>query len=766
MLKKVFVVVLVAVLSQVMMAVGVDERAISIVPVPVEMEIGQGSFTIVPKSIIIVSDKTKQVGEYLSDKLAPAMGFELKVKKAGLFQSKKNNIFLTIKSDLKELGAEGYELKVLKDHVEIKAADAAGVFYGCQTLMQLLPGAVAGNEKAEGVEWSVPAVTIKDMPRFKWRGLHLDVCRHFMPKEFVLKFIDLLAMHKMNTMHWHLTEDQGWRIEIKKYPKLTEVGAWRKETTIGRNQPGPGDGIKHGGFYTQEDVKEIVAYAKERFITIVPEIEMPGHAQAAISAYPEYACVDGPFEVWTRWGVSNNVYCAGDDATYTFLEDVLDEVLELFPSEFIHIGGDECPKSNWKKCPKCQAKIKAEGLHDEHELQSYLVKHFDKYLASKGRRLIGWDEILEGGLAPGAAVMSWRGVSGGIKAAKAGHDVVMAPNSHLYLDHYQGDRRYEPLAIGGFSPLSRVYSYEPIPAELSADEAKHVLGAQAQLWSEYIPTTEHLEYMAYPRGAALAEVVWSSKENKSWEGFTGRLGKHLDRLDAVGVNFRVPEPAGLRAKQVFTKDAMLKLDAPFAGARMRYTLDGSEPTKDSPLYTGPVKVTEDTVVMARTFMPSGKTSVAARGEFKRTVPKDSVKVEKTEPGLGYVYVEGSFSKMPDFSKLTPTKTGVQEVIAIPAGAENKFAVEFTGYVKIPMFGLYDFYTTSDDGSKLYIGDELVVDNDGLHSSTEKSGQVLLKPGLHPIRVGYFEAGGAKVLKVQYQGPGVKKSNIPAKMLVH
>ena len=767
MLKKVLIAVVFSIALQFGYVSAADSSTISIIPKPVAMEVGEGCFVLTAKTKIIVSKETSDVGQFLAEKLSPATGYGLKVKKPGLFQSKKNTVILKINSKLSDLGDEGYKLTVSQKGILIEAPKAAGVFYGCQSLLQLLPPAIMSSQSVDGIEWSVPAVEITDKPRFQWRGLHMDVCRHYMPKEFVLKYIDLLALHKMNTLHWHLTEDQGWRIEIKKYPKLTEIGSKRKETIVGHGGSSRTfDGIEHSGFYTQQDVKEIVAYAKKRFITVVPEIEMPGHAQAAISAYPEYACTEGPFEVWTKWGVSDNVYCAGNEATYIFLENVLDEVLELFPSKFIHVGGDECPKTKWKKCPKCQAKIKQEGLHNEHELQSHLIKHFDKYLTSKGRRLIGWDEILEGGLAPGAAVMSWRGESGGIKAAKAGHDVTMAPNSHTYFDHYQGDPKSEPLAIGGFLPLKKVYSYDPIPEALTEEEAKHILGAQGQLWSEYIPTPEHMEYMAYPRGAALAEVVWSQKDARNWDDFVGRLATHLNRLDTYGVNFRVPEPAGLEQNRSFSKDMTVELKVPFAGARVRYTLDGTEPTEDSPVYTDPIKLTKNTVTTARTFMANGKTSVAARGTYRKVTPKDPVKVDKTEPGVSYRYFEGSYKSVPDFSKLTPAKTGVQESFGIPGGGSGNFAVELAGYIKIPMFGLYTFYTTSDDGSRLWVAGELVVDNDGLHSSSEKSGQILLKPGLHPIKVGYFEAGGAKVLKVGYQGIGAKKKAVPANMLVH
>ncbi len=513
--------------------------SVSVIPAPVQMELREGTFSLTPKTKIVVDVQTANLGEQLKAMLSPATGYSLSIVDKSA--SSGNAIYLKLDPALKDLGEEGYRLTVSNKNVTITAAKPAGVFYGIQTLRQLLPAEIFKPEPAKGVNWQAPCIAIEDTPRFQWRGMHLDVARHFMPKEFVKKYIDLLAIHKMNTFHWHLTEDQGWRIEIKKYPKLTELGAWRKETVIGHNT-GKYDGKRHGGFYTQDDVREIVEYARQRYITVVPEIEMPGHSLAALVGYPELSCTGGPFKVRTMWGVEADVYCAGNDEVFGFLEDILTEVLDLFPSEFIHIGGDECPKARWEKCPKCQARIKAEGLKDEHELQSWFIKRFDVFLTERGRRLIGWDEILEGGLAPGAAVMSWRGQSGGIAAARAGHDVVMAPNSHTYFDHYQADPKKEPMAIGGFLPLEKVYGYNPIPAKLTAEEGKHILGAQAQIWTEYIPNSKQVEYMAFPRECALAEVVWTPVENKNYQDFHTRLETHMKRLDNLAVNARPLDP--------------------------------------------------------------------------------------------------------------------------------------------------------------------------------------------------------------------------------
>lgn len=509
----------------------------NLVPFPASYKAGSGSFRLNAQTTIVARDALEPLGFQLRSYLAPATGLPLRVVGRG----GANTIHLRLVTGLSRLGKEGYGLSVKEDRVEITAPEPAGIFYGIQTLRQLLPSEVFRSAKVDGVDWSAPACQIEDMPRFSWRGGHLDVGRHFFPKEFLLKFIDLLALHKLNTFHLHLTEDQGWRIEIKRYPKLTEVGAWRKNTMLTYDPP-TFTGNPHGGFYTQDELREVVAYAKARFVNVVPEIEMPGHAQAAIASYPDLGNVpDRQLEVATRWGVIPHVFNV-EDSTIKFLQNVLVEVMDIFPSPFIHIGGDECPKDEWKASPRAQQKIKDLGLKDEHELQSWFIKQMDTFLTSKGRRLIGWDEILEGGLAPGAAVMSWRGEDGGIASANAGHDVVMAPNGFTYFDYYQGPREKEPHAIGGFIDIEKVYGYDPLPAAIAADKAKHVLGGQFQLWSEYIPNTKHVEYMAFPRGCAMSEVLWSPKSNRNYDAFMSRLPFHLDRLAALDVNFRRLDP--------------------------------------------------------------------------------------------------------------------------------------------------------------------------------------------------------------------------------
>jgi hexosaminidase len=523
-------------------ALFVTADTLSIVPWPVRLERHAGRFTLTRGTVIATDAAMREVGYTLADLLFPATGFRLPVQS----RAPGPGAVISIRRDttLARLGEEGYRLDVAAARVTIRAPAPAGAFYAVQTLRQLLPAEIVREAPVTGQTWTMPAVSIEDQPRFPWRGGHLDVGRHFMPKEFVKKFIDLLALHKLNRFHWHLTEDQGWRLEIRKYPRLTAVGAWRRETLVGRQRAYADttewrfDGRPHGGFYTQDDVREIVAYARARFVTVVPEIEMPGHAQAAIAAYPELGNTGEALATSTHWGVHAHILNA-EEATVRFMQDVLAEVLELFPDRYVHIGGDEAVKTEWQASERAQARIRELGLKDEAELQSWFIHRMDEFLSGRGRTLVGWDEILEGGLAPNAVVMSWRGMAGGIAAAKAGHDVVMTPTSHTYFDYYQSrDTTGEPLAIGGYLPLDTVYAFEPVPPELAPDEARHILGAQGQVWTEYIPHPKRVEYMAFPRLSALAEVVWTPRQRKDYADFTARLDTHLKRLEILDVNYR------------------------------------------------------------------------------------------------------------------------------------------------------------------------------------------------------------------------------------
>ena len=512
------------------------------------------------------------------------------------------------------MGTEGYKLSVTPTQINITAATAQGFFYGVQTLLQLLPTEVFSEKSLRSkVNWIVPCVEIEDKPRYAYRGLHLDAGRHFQPVSFVKKYIDIMALHKMNNFHWHLTEDQGWRIEIKKYPKLTEVGAWRNETLIGHNSDRPQkfDGQRYGGFYTQDEIREVVAYAQERFINIIPEIEMPGHALAALAAYPELSCDPTKnYKVATSWGVFEDVFCPSEK-TFSFLQDVLTEVMDLFPSKYIHIGGDECPKTAWKNSTFCQDLMKKEGLKDEHELQSYFIQRIEKFINSKGRSIIGWDEILEGGLAPNATVMSWRGIEGGISAAQEDHDVIMTPSSHCYFDYYQADPETEPLAAGGLISLETVYGYEPTPDVLNNQQAKHILGAQGNVWTEYMRYTGTVEYMVYPRAIALAEVLWSPKSRRNFGDFVTRLQFHFKRLDRLNLNYskRLYDVNMDFVSENATPSVILSSEV--KNTEIHYTTDGSQPTMRSSLYTKPFKIEDFKMVRAASFqngIPLSKTT--------------------------------------------------------------------------------------------------------------------------------------------------------------
>ena len=574
----------------------VNADGFNIIPYPSSITAKSGAFEINSDTKIVANDAAKKVAVQLAEKLKTATDFDL------TFANDRTRNAIIFELDESIEHDEGYTLSVSNDKILAKAKTENGLFYAMQTLRQLLPNEIESQSIVKDVKWSVPAVDIADEPRFVYRGMHLDESRHFHGTETVKEFIDQLAYHKMNYFHWHLTDDQGWRIEIKKYPKLTEMSSQRNGTLIGHYNDFPQqyDGKPYGGFYTQEQIKEIVAYATERFITVVPEIEMPGHAQAVFKAYPELSCEPNKtYEVMQLWGVSDNVFCP-TEATFEFLEGVIDEVVELFPSKYIHVGGDECPKTKWKESAFCQALIKEKGLEDEHGLQSYFIQRIEKYINTKGKQIIGWDEILEGGLAPNATVMSWRGIEGGIEAAKQKHDVVMTPTSFCYLDYYQSAHPDEPLAIGGFLPLEKIYNYEPIPEELTEEEAKHILGTQVNLWTEYIPTKEKLHYMAFPRLCAISETAWSTKDIRNFDKFIPRIAKHIERLKLMGIN---------SANHLYEIDSKTESDngivrlalSTLAEAKIYYTIDDSEPSESSTLYEDNIGISKTTKIKAQAF---------------------------------------------------------------------------------------------------------------------------------------------------------------------
>ena len=595
---------------------GSHDPQIAIVPYPNHLEAGRGTYRVTDRPVTCDSrtdERTQRAVVGFAARLATVTGGTNPVTVADEVPASGIR-FVTDES----LPAEGYELNVDGEGIEVRASQFPGFLYALQSLEQLLPAAVYGTEPAPDAAWEVPCVKIADAPRFAYRGMHLDVARHFFSVDEVKRYIDVMAIHKLNTLHWHLTDDQGWRIEIKRYPELTAVGSIRKATVV-RKEWGTYDGTPYGGFYTQDEIRDVVKYAADRGVTVIPEIDLPGHMLAALTAYPELGCTGGPYEVWGRWGVADDVLCPGREKTFEFLEGVLTEVMELFPSEYIHIGGDECPKVRWEKCPRCQAKIRQLGLKDdgehtaEHYLQSYVTDRIGKFLAQHGRRIIGWDEILEGRAPSDAVVMSWRGSEGGIAAAKLGHDVIMTPNSHFYFDYYQSlDTDAEPFGIGGYIPMEQVYSYDPAFPELTPEQQKHILGVQANLWTEYVLSDEHLEYMLLPRLAALSEVQWCQPETKDWNRFIGSF--RMDEIySQMGYEF---------AKHIFGVTASYAVDpekggvvmtlTTQGGAPIRYTLDGSDPTASSPLYKAPVTIGESCTFKAAALREGMQTPVYAR----------------------------------------------------------------------------------------------------------------------------------------------------------
>ena len=616
------------------------EADINIIPKPEHSVLNPGSFQFNQDTKFYISDENQRpIAQILASKFKTAAGWDL-----GITTEQPATNYVAFKTN-DSLPDEAYKLNIKNQIISIEANSYNGFLYGLESVRMLLPNAIESSSLVDG-DWLVPNIEITDGPRFKWRGLMLDLSRHFFDKEYIKKTIDRLAFLKMNTLHLHLVDDQGWRIEIKKYPKLTEIGAYRvnqeDKPWSGRRTTDPSEKGTYGGFLTQEDAKEIVAYAQTRGVNVVPEIEMPAHVMSAIASYPELSCQGKPVAVpsGSVWPITD-IYCPGKESTFDFLEDVLTEIMAIFPSKYIHVGGDEATKTNWKTCPYCQKRIKEEHLANVEELQSYFIKRIERFLSSKGRTLIGWDEILEGGLAPGATVMSWRGVKGGLEASEQGHDVVMTPGTHCYFDHYQGPQDSEPLAFGGFTPLSKVYTFDPVVDGMTPEQAKHVLGGQANLWAEYIPTTAHSEYMIYPRLAALSETLWSPKDNRSWDEFTPRIKHMMKRFGTMGINY---------AKSAYTVTSETKVDTltntitvnlknEFPNSDIRYVLNNADINTEAIPFTAPIKITETTSITASLFendAPVGRV-FSKTYTFDKAVGKKVIyqtKYSKNYPGTG------------------------------------------------------------------------------------------------------------------------------------
>jgi hexosaminidase len=732
-----------------------------IIPAPVSIKKNPGTFILSRQTSIVADSPDNKAVLFLADYLHSKKMLNIQPK-SNDGNEIINRIVLT-SAGTDGLPAEGYRLTITPEKITI-AGKGAGLFYGIQTLIQLIP--------AEGMaSLSLPCIQIEDYPRFGYRGMMLDVCRHFFSVEFVKKYIDLMAAYKFNTFHWHLTDDQGWRIEIKKYPRLTTIGSQRAQTVIGNfhdRTPQQFDNTPCGGYYTQDQIRDVVKYAADRYITIIPEIEMPGHSEAALAAYPELSCDPSrTYKVSETWGVFYDVYCPSEK-TFTFLEDVLTEVMDLFPSKYIHIGGDEVPKNVWKESPFCQKLIKKLKLKNEEGLQSYFIQRIEKYVNSKGRRIIGWDEILEGGLSPNATVMSWRGEAGGIAAAQQNHDVIMTPGSGgLYLDAAQGKLSDEPVGIGGYSPLQKTYSYNPTPASLTPDQQKHILGAQANLWTEYIPTEAKADYMLLPRLLAVSELNWTPLANKNFNDFANiRLPYHLAWLDKNNFDYRVPPAIGAKDTIVFGSQLNAQLKPSVVGATIFYTIDSYTPRETDLIYSTPLSynVPQDQFRELETIVitPSGKRSVVTHTVMWNKSPLSPVNYNNTTTsGLKYELYSGTFTSTADLDKSVVIDTGIVKSFNQAAIKKSSlaFGVIYNGFIRIGNDGVYNFSTQSDDGSVLLIDDVPVVNNDGKHGSLEQGGSVPLQKGFHRFTLKYYNVGTTASLHVYLTIPGKPKGEL-------
>lgn len=719
-------------------------QGINIIPTPKELIQKEGSFQLKKNTSLYAStDEAKTVAEFFAGKLKTSTGYSPSIVS---HPPSSNGISLLIDNSL-PVNDEGYTLDVTSNGVEVKAKTPQGLFYGMQSFMQLLPAEVESPSKVNGIAWTAPAVSITDEPRFGYRGIMLDPCRHFMPVENVKKYLDVIALFKINTLHWHLTDDQGWRIEIKKYPKLTEVGSKRIE----------GEGYEYGGYYTQEEIKEVVQYAAERFIDVIPEIEVPGHEMAAIAAYPELSCKGEPVTPRIVWGVEDIVLCAGKEEVFEFFENVIDEVVTLFPSQYFHIGGDECPKRSWEKCPLCQKRIREEGLKTDKEhtaeerLQSYFVQRIEKIVNKHGKKMIGWDEILEGGLAPTAIVMSWQGEEGGIAAASMDHEVIMTPASNgMYIDQFEGDPKIEPVSIGGYTLLERIYNYNPTPDTLVKTGKDHyVKGVQCNTWSEYMYTEDLREYRVFPRIIALSEIAWTPLDRKDYKDFERRIDNALVRLDGHDINYHIPlpeQPNGSCDFVAFTDKAILEFKTTRPVEKMVYTLDGSEPTANSTEYTAPIEFTESGTLKIRTVLVSGKMSKVRTITVEKQAYAPAVEAGNVKPGLRMDKSYGYYLDVDGLANTTEWETltikALREItkqekvdFGISIRDFKPYAAIATGYVVIPEDGVY--YISSDN-EEVWIDGNLLVNNRGeVKRFSRNDRSVALAKGLHEIKIVYL-----------------------------
>ncbi|WP_183567337.1 family 20 glycosylhydrolase [Mucilaginibacter sp. SP1R1] len=703
-----------------------NDPHLGIIPAPASLTKAQGVFVFSSLTQIKADNINDRNVIFLKDFLLNSRHFNNKVSKYNA-RTKLNTgtrLILTAKGSAK-LPKEGYKLSITPHRITIIGKDA-GLFYGIQTLLQLFPVEVSVTEK-------LPCVTIDDAPRFGYRGMMLDVSRHFFTVPQVKKVIELMAAYKLNNFHWHLVDGQGWRIEIKQYPKLTQVGAYRMQTMFGTNRDWP-DSLSYGGYYTQDDIRDVVKFAAARYINVIPEIEMPAHSEAALRAYPELKC-QPPADSKVPAREINNIYCPTEE-TFTFLENVLTEVMALFPSKYIHIGGDEANKQPWKESAFCQALIKEKGLKDEHELQSYFIQRIEKFLNSKGRSIIGWDEILEGGLAPNATVMSWTGEAGGIAAARQKHNVIMTPQTTgNYFDHYQSGSPQEPVSFGRYAALDETYNYNPVSKELTPDEQQYVIGTQGNLWTEYVPTVAKLQYQILPRLFALSEVAWSKPENKDYTDFAGvRLAKHFARLDAIHYNYRVPTALPVIDTMVIGNQFTFAPKSVVPGAKIYYTLNGRDPLDTDLQYDSPITIyvpaNEKREFKTRVITPSGRRSIATRTLMYNRAPLPAINYTANKPGLSYKLIKNKFTAPDQLDYATAPDSAITDKLSAETFKKDNsnFGIVYNGYINLPADGTYNFSQASYADTQLFIDGERI---------TESENALPLAKGFHKIKVKYI-----------------------------
>ena len=720
----------------------------SILPIPVSLTQDTTCFVLPNSTTIGINHPDlKPAAEYLASILSPATGYKFKISEG------QGNINLGI--DSMEGTEDAYTLVSNPESVNITGNTYRGVIAGIQSLRQLFPAEIESDKKVSGMSWGIPSVQIQDAPRFGWRGLMLDVSRHFYSKEEVMEFLDLMALYKLNKFHWHLTDDQGWRLEIKKYPLLTEKGAWRKfnnhdhdcikyaaeqdnpdyEIPTDKIQIVEGDTL-YGGFYTQEDVKEVIAYAQVRGIDIIPELDMPGHMLAAVSNYDGISCFEE-----TGWGSTfSSPVCPGKDSALEFCKNVYTELIELFPYEYVHIGGDEVEKTNWKKCPDCQARMKEHSLKTEEELQAWFIHEMEKFFNSKGKKMIGWDEIIEGGLSETATVMWWRSWAklAPSQTTGQGNDLIFTPNAPFYLDYAQDKKS-----------VLNIYHYDPMKEVPDADKQHLVKGVQGNIWCEWIPSRERMHYMAAPRMLAIAELGWSANDRKDWTDFQTRMADQFGRLNVMDIQYRIPDLEGFMKKNVFIGEKKVEITCLDPSASIHYTTDGSTPTLESPKYDGNLVLTETTELTLRVFRPTGKRSDIVKAYFEKTEYSPATTAAPSNPGLKATWYDFKGKTCAEIASAPVKKTYRVEDVTIPRDVRSYIiGLTYKGYINIPEDGIYSFLLSSDDGSMLYIDGKQVIDNDGLHAPGEVTGQAALKQGYHPIEVQYFDHGGGSInLKV-------------------